>query len=256
MHDRRPLVLLALAAAPLAVAAALGPIDLPADYHAFADRRLALGIRNAADVLSNLAFLAVGLLGLARLAASPEAPGRRPLTLFFGAVAAVAVGSAHYHLAPDDATLLWDRLPMTIAFVAALVLVLTRVVSRAWERALGPLVVLGVASALHWRLTGDVRVYAWVQLAPLLVAPAVLVLYREREAARRLAAPLSLAVSLYVLAKVAEVTDVRVFEITGGVVSGHTLKHLLAASATACLLPLAGSATSGAARCRPFEDAS
>ena len=50
------------------------------------------------------------------------------LTLFEG-VALTALGSGYYHLAPDNARLVWDRLPMTIGFMGLLAAVLAERVS-------------------------------------------------------------------------------------------------------------------------------
>jgi hypothetical protein len=36
-------------------------------------------------------------------------------TLFFAGVTAVGVGSTYYHLNPDNATLVWDRLPVSLS---------------------------------------------------------------------------------------------------------------------------------------------
>lgn len=47
------------------VVAMLRPIPQPLSYHNFADTRRLLGIPRAFDVLSNLPFLIVGLLGMA-----------------------------------------------------------------------------------------------------------------------------------------------------------------------------------------------
>lgn len=234
----RPYVVALVALLPLVLAGFLGRVDLPASYHEFADQRALLHVNHGANVLSNLAFLAVGLAGLLRLAQAPPQVGRGAFRVFFLGVATVALGSGYYHLAPNDSTLLWDRLPMTLAFVGVLIGCLAVIVEARLERWLGPALVLGLGSVLHWRLTGDLRVYAWVQLAPLLVVPVVLVLYRERAEAARLARPLGLALVLYLLAKVAEVGDGPLFELTGGLMSGHTLKHLLAAASTASLLTL------------------
>jgi hypothetical protein len=49
------------------------------------------------------------------------------------------------------------------------------------------------------------------------------------------------ALGVYVLAKLAEVGDRPIFERLGGLVSGHTLKHLIAALATAALVWMVGS---------------
>ena len=74
-----------------------------ADYHDFADERAWLGLPNAANVLSNLPFLAVGAWALWRLrrapAASPSlAPGARSRV----ALVLTAVGSSAYHWAPVE----------------------------------------------------------------------------------------------------------------------------------------------------------
>ena len=43
---------------------ARGPIPQDAGYHDFADQRLLLGVPNLLDVVSNLAFLIVGVAGI------------------------------------------------------------------------------------------------------------------------------------------------------------------------------------------------
>jgi hypothetical protein len=114
---------LALCAAllPWLVAAVLPPIAQPQSYHAFADQRALWGVPNAFDVISNLPFLVVGLLGLNALPkamardATPRA-ARAPWLAMFCGVALTALGSAAYHLDPTDATLVWDRLPMALCF--------------------------------------------------------------------------------------------------------------------------------------------
>ena len=96
-RDPRPLLLVALALFAAVAVAAIGRVDVPSSYHEFADGRAWLGLPMAADVLSNLAFLTVGLLGLARMARSPRAAGTRALSVFFVGVCAVALGSSYYH---------------------------------------------------------------------------------------------------------------------------------------------------------------
>jgi hypothetical protein len=145
------------------IAGAIGwGIFLPAmvqsqDYHRFADTRTLLAIENAADTLSNAAFLLVGALGLAFLWRERAVGGTQrfsspnemwPYWVFFIGVALTSVGSAYYHLVPDDARLVWDRLPMTIAFMSLLAAVIgERLSVRAGNLLLVPLVVLGVASS-------------------------------------------------------------------------------------------------------------
>jgi hypothetical protein len=78
----------------------IGPIRQDQDYHRFADGRAFLGIENAADVLSNIPFIVVGAMGLVLLWRSRE---MHAYWLLFGAVALTGLGSAYYHLAPNDA---------------------------------------------------------------------------------------------------------------------------------------------------------
>lgn len=90
----------------------------PQDYHSFADSRGIGVIPNAIDVLSNLAFLIAGAVGL-RLASRAPFPQQASLHLFAMGLVLTALGSAYYHWAPTDKTLLWDRLPMALAFAGA-----------------------------------------------------------------------------------------------------------------------------------------
>jgi hypothetical protein len=203
-------------------------------YHDFADQRALLGVPNLFDVASNLAFLIVGAYGIALCRGE-----RRPraaaswTTLFIGA-ALVSLGSAYYHWAPNDATLVWDRLPMTLGFMALFVALLAEHVSEQLDRnLLAPALIVGVASVVWWRWAGDLRFYLWVQYAPLLSIPLVLLLFPARYTHRRY---LGYGLGLYVLAKLAEHADRGIFELTRHVVSGHTLKHLLAAGAIVCVL--------------------
>ncbi|NHZ80258.1 hypothetical protein F2P44_13385 [Massilia sp. CCM 8695] len=92
-----------------------GPIAQPAGYHAFADVRSLSGLANAADVLSNLGFLLIGLACLLHVR-----PTRPAHTMFFVAILLTGFGSSWYHLAPDDTRLVWDRLPIALACVSLL----------------------------------------------------------------------------------------------------------------------------------------
>lgn len=226
----REWTLVVLAVLPLVVLM-LGVEPIPQDpaYHVLADSRTLFGAPNFANVASNLAFLLVGALGL-HLCLTRRADGaaRSWLTFFVGA-SAVAFGSAYYHWAPDNATLTWDRLPMTIVFMALLCALVSEHVRLELERVLLPAVlVIGVASVAWWRYTDDLRLYAWVQFAPLLMIAFLLLAYPGRYTHR---AYLAYGLVAYGLAKVAEVGDGAIFELTAGTISGHTVKHLLAATA-------------------------
>ena len=138
------------------------PIPQDLAYHQFADQRTLFGIPHCLNVLSNLPFLLVGLWGFSvvfRLATDPEQQAFvRPADslayqiLFLG-VALVGLGSTYYHLAPSNETLLWDRLPMSIAFMAFLATAITeRLDRRAGIITLLPLIAFGVFSVLYWHL--------------------------------------------------------------------------------------------------------
>jgi hypothetical protein len=217
------------------------------DYHLFADARGLLAVENAADTLSNLAFLLVGALGLAFLWRERIAGGTdrfsspqemRPYWVFFAGVALTSAGSAYYHLAPDDARLVWDRLPMTIAFMSLLAaLVSERISVRGGNLLLVPLVILGIASVAYWRwraLAGveNLRPYIAVQFGSIAVILAIALLYRSRYTH---GAVIFAVAAAYGVAKVVESLDREIYAL-GDWVSGHTLKHLAAAAGVYLLL--------------------
>ncbi|HEX2584308.1 MAG TPA: hypothetical protein VHL14_04190, partial [Steroidobacteraceae bacterium] len=98
---------------------------------------------------------------------------------------------------------------------------------------LPPALAMGVASVLYWHFTDDLRLCAWVVFAPLLIIITLLLLYRSV-----LRLPLFLMLLLYIAAKLAETFDAQIFAALGGTISGHSLKHLLAATACYCMLTM------------------
>lgn len=221
-----PARLLALVVIALAIH---GPIPQLADYHAFADQASWLGIPHAGDVLSNVAFLAVGAWALAtdRGRRAGTAVERRARRAFFVAVLLTAAGSTWYHWAPDDARLVWDRLPIALACAALLCAMHARCAG-AQGRWILPMALAGaVASVAWWMVTADLRPYLVLQAAPLVAIP-----WWQWRSARppRERIAFGIAVMLYVVAKVLELADHAVLEAIG-VASGHTLKHLAAAAA-------------------------
>lgn len=216
--------------ATLAGVLLLPPITQDPEYHIFANRRGLLGIPNFLDVTTNLAFLAVGIAGIALCARRQRGIGARWawLACFIG-VALVSLGSGYYHLAPDNGSLVWDRLPMSIGFTALSVAVLAEYMSPRVEKyLLAPAILLGIASVIYWHYTDDLRLYIWVQAMPLLVMTAALFLSDMPRADRRL---LLLAFAIYAVSKLAEFYDQEIFMVTANVISGHSLKHLFAAAA-------------------------
>lgn len=202
-------------------------------YHQFADRGAHFGIPNFWDVTSNLPFFLVGLAGIRALYRGEAViqPELRPSYLaFFLGVASVGPGSMVYHLAPDNATLVWDRLPMTIAFMALFSFVIAEYLSVPAGRALlWPLLVIGFISVFYWRFTevqgrGDLRLYGLMQFLPLAMIPMIMLLCRP---AFSDAAYLWALMGAYAVAKVAEFLDVPIFHVFP--LSGHSIKHLVAA---------------------------
>jgi len=214
----------------LAVVWWLPPIAQDPAYHLFADRRGLSGIPNFLNITTNLAFLAVGLAGML-WCASPrkELGAQRAWLACFAGVALVSFGSAYYHLAPDNGTLVWDRLPMSVGFMALTVAVLAdRVNPRLEKILLAPAIALGTVSVLYWHYTDDLRPYVLVQFLPLLLLPALLLLFINPQQDRGY---LLAALVIYMASKLAEHYDYAVFSLTGEIISGHSLKHLLAALA-------------------------
>jgi hypothetical protein len=225
----RPNLALYLAGILILATLMCGPVAQLLNYHAFADQRMLSGIPHAGDVLSNLAFLVVALYGVGRMWRQGHVDPAQ--AVFIGALALTAAGSTWYHLAPDNARLLWDRLPIAVA-CAALLAGALKDAYPALTRALPVLVGFGVLSVLWWQATGDLRVYLLVQAAPLLLIPA-LQWQTGAPTGRRVA--FTLAIILYVVAKLFEVADAQVFQVFG-TISGHTVKHLLAALAAFVLI--------------------
>lgn len=215
-----------------------GPILQDEAYHAFADTRSWLGIPNALNVLSNLPFLAVGAMGLAFVAKHPERFAAREdricYALFFAGALLVCFGSGAYHWRPDDATLVWDRLPMAFAFMGILcATVAERVSPRAGLALLAPLVLLGAFSVWHWKTSGDLRLYVLVQFFPMIAVLLLMALFPSRCTR---GGDLVGVVAWYALAKALEHWDGAVYRALGRRVSGHSLKHLAAAVAVYWIL--------------------
>jgi len=200
----------------------LGPIPQDQAYHAFADQRIVMGIPHFGDVVTNVGFVLVGLWGL----------GLRPslgYAVFFLGLLLTGIGSAFYHLHPDNASLAWDRAPMTVAFSGLLAAVMSeRVDERLGRRLLWPLTLFGLWSVAYWARTDDLRPYILAQYGPLLTLFALLLLFPGPSKW------IWLAGLGYAAAKVAAFLDRPLFDATG-LVSGHNLKHVLAALGTAAI---------------------
>ena len=105
----------------------IDPITQDQAYHQFADDRTILGIPNFWNVISNAALLFVGLIGFKKLNV-PEGTNYLYKIFFLGLILA-SFGSAYYHWAPENETLVWDRLPMTISFMSLFAIVICEFIS-------------------------------------------------------------------------------------------------------------------------------
>ena len=226
--------LLALAGGALLLVALFAPaLAQPPHAHDFADQRAWWGLPHALDVLSNLPFAIASVLGLRALhrlpaAALPKAQ-RACARLFFAGLLVVAVGSSWYHWAPDDLGLAIDRGAMSVAFAGLLGLLVAGLVrERAGAATAAALLVLAPASVAAWFATGNVLPWAVVQFGgmPLLLL-AALVPSRPGTLAVRW----SLVLLAYALAKLFEANDLVLFAAGGELLSGHSLKHVVAALA-------------------------
>lgn len=221
----------------------LPPVPQPTAYHQFADQRSFLGIPNFGNVVSNLAFIWSGGAGLAYLLRIYHMPAHMafrnkmeclPYGVLFFSVIATALGSMVYHWIPDHVTLLWDRLPIAIAITALLAAMISERVNPVlglWS--LPILTGLGILSVLYWYWTeqqgvGNLNYYAVIQFYSIFLIVLLSLCYPSRYTC---AQDIYQVIALYALAKFTELLDMQIYRLTDFLVSGHTLKHLLAALA-------------------------
>lgn len=208
------------------------PIIQKTSYHLLADTRPWLSIPNFADVISNLPFAVIGLAGLFYCLKNNTELSLAWRLYFIGLIL-VAIGSSYYHWNPNNQTLVWDRLPMTVCFISLFVALLEENAFRQPVTYLLPAsILLGATSVIYWHFTGDLRFYAFIQFGTLATIPLILLLYKSQYTHRHY---LIYGLVFYILAKVLELNDSRIFELSNETISGHTAKHLFAAAATYCV---------------------
>ena len=211
-------------------------------YHIFSDTRSLFGTVNFWNVASNLPFLFIGVAGLVyvyRFADQICVAGlESAYSVFFIGILLTAFGSSYYHLAHGNETLVWDRLPMTIGFAGLVTLIVGEFVSiRAARLLLVPLLLVGFASVEYWDWTeargvGDLRPYAIVQFLPMLLIPVILLTHKPVLGETRY---YWWMMAFYFIAKLLEFLDAAIFGY-GGLISGHSLKHVAAAMTPAVFL--------------------
>lgn len=229
------ILILAISAISVALVFLHAPIAQDPAYHLFHDQRMFFGIPNFGNVATSIPFLFVGILGLQWLGKATAGKYKQEIkfsyaTLFIG-VSLAGIGSGYYHLWPSNETLVWDRLPMTIVFMALLAIIIGEFISTHYgKQLLFTLLIFGLVSVAYWHYTenqnnGDLRLYVLVQFLPLLLIPIILILFNP---SFTLPGGYWLLMVAYLLAKVLEEYDSEVFNIMP-LLSGHSLKHLAAA---------------------------
>ena len=243
MHHKIKLLILVLVCL-LAFSAMFFVKPIPQDeaYHKFADQREILGIPNFWNVISNIPFFLVGLIGTIAVIKKKwiglDTPAYGAYLLFCIGVGFTGLGSAYYHLHPNTNTLFWDRLPMALSFMAFFSVIITEHLHEKLGRVmLWPLIVLGCGSVFYWHWseqsgTGDLRPYALVQFLPIVLIPFIV---STQQSLFTRTKDLYIVLLLYLFAKMAEHFDGFLYALTK-VLSGHTLKHFLGALAVYWLL--------------------
>jgi peptidoglycan/LPS O-acetylase OafA/YrhL len=219
-----------------------GPVVLqPSNYHDFADQHAWGALPHAMDVLSNLPFALWGLAGAGALVHAcrlhkVDGSAGGLAALFFAGLLVTTAVSATYHWQPDNAGLVWDRTGMVLAFAGLLGLATwQRVSSRAAWALTAIVLVLGPVSVQVWSISGNLLPWGVLQFGGMALivglaclSPLPLDAGRNH---RDLPIRWSLVIALYSLAKVLELGDHLVFEWTDHLVSGHSLKHIVASCA-------------------------
>ena len=212
----------------------IDPVAQDLQYHQFADEATYFKIPNTLNVITNLLFILVGLGGLHRLYIRPTLviiESILPIySTFFTALILIGPGSAYYHWIPDNFSLAWDRLPITLAFMSFFSIILAeRISSKIAKKMFLPLLITGILSIVYWHYSestgaGDLRPYGLVQFLPMLLIPVILLMFKAKFTHDRY---IWWFLGCYLIAKVCEALDDQIFDLMT-VISGHSLKHLLA----------------------------
>lgn len=221
------------------------PAQDASSYFNYADQRCILGINNFSDVVSNLAFTVVGLLGFYWIKNNVNLHYEFKILGNFMAAAMVlvSIGSAFFHYIPTVERLFWDRVPMVLGFISLIgLLVADRVNKTMGLKTFFILFVLSVITLALWRLNYlDLRPYLLIQFGSLLFVVLIIILKSRGTISN---SAIWVSFGLYILAKAFEIADNSMWNLTG-IISGHTLKHLAAALAMYFLLKTFRKKTSG-----------
>ncbi|KAL4297284.1 hypothetical protein GQ457_12G021160 [Hibiscus cannabinus] len=195
----------------------------------------AIGVPNTLNVITNFPFLIVGVLGFVLCLGGGSffnirLPGELwGWLLFYGGIASVAFGSAYFHLRPDDNRVLLDTLPMMIACSSLFSsFILERLGERIGLSCLFSLLVLAVLSAVYARTFNDLRLCMTFQFIPCMAIPIMTFLFPPKYTHSRY---WLWTVGVCILAKMEALADMKIYQATNYIISGHSLEHLCSAIA-------------------------
>ena len=214
----------------------INPVCQDVNYHHFADRSDYFSIPNFWNVVSNLPFLIIGAMGMLFVAFRTKELIAKILQpnyfIFFFGLFLTGLGSSYYHWNPNNQTLLWDRLPMTISFMSFFSIIIGEFIGTKYARViLLSLLTFGISSVFYWSYTesigcGDLRMYMAVQFFPMFLIPIIMILFKPGSYPAKY---LWLVLLAYVIAKVFERFDLEIAYFFP--LSGHSIKHLFASAA-------------------------
>ncbi|XP_010519849.1 PREDICTED: uncharacterized protein LOC104799163 isoform X1 [Tarenaya hassleriana] len=209
------------------------PLSSPS-HHVFADKRNFLGVPNTLNVMTNFPFLIVGVLGFVlcigggffTISLKGEIWG---WVLFYAGVAGLAFGSAYYHLKSDDNRIIWDTLPILIAYSS---LFSSFLVERAGERAglccLVSLLFIAFLSIAYAGVFNDLRLCMTFQLIPFVAIPVLTILLPPKYTHSKY---WLWASGAYILSGIENLADSKIYNANRYLISGHSLGHLCSAAA-------------------------
>ena len=208
----------------------VNPIPQDQLYHSFADKNTFFSVPNFWNVISNLPFVFIGVLGLFKtFYLSKNYELKNSYVCFFIGIFLTGFGSGYYHYQPNDATLIWDRIPMTITFMSFLSIIVGEFINiKSGEKSLISLISVGLFSISYWVLFKDLRPYALVQFLPIILILLILLFSEKNKEFKKY---FYFIVIFYFIAKVLENKDDFIYSITSEHISGHSLKHLFASAA-------------------------
>jgi hypothetical protein len=210
-----------------------GPIPQNQSYHNFADERELLGIPNFLNVVTNLPFAIVGLIGFTVARTIKENRLKYISNAIFTGFLLVAIGSGYYHWRPSDDTLIYDRIPIAVIVMSFCSFIIYDCVNPL--KGVNTLIILntvGIISVGYWALTermgnGDLRWYGFVQFFPIIAIPLILILYKP---SFNYTKEIIIIFLFFILARICEIFDKTIYYALKETISGHSLKHLFMAA--------------------------